>query len=510
MFHFKEEKFVITSALPYANGEIHLGHVVSTYLPADIFTRFLKLNGKQAFHICGTDDFGVPVLIKAEKEGKKPEELVKEFWEKDRKDLKSAGIDFDVFSQTSSPENVELAQHFFSELNKKGFIFTQNIEQFYCENDKKFLPDRYVQGTCPYCGKENQYGAVCENCGRTYAATDLINPKCAIDGSKPIRKKTLHYFFKLSEFDKKLKEWMENNKELQPQVTNYLLQWIKEGLRDWDITRDISWGVKIPLTEAGGKVLYGWFDNHLGYIAFTLKFLKDKKIDGKKFWNEARIYHFIGKDIVYHHYLFLPAMRMGEGEFKLPDSLPTRGHLLLQGHKFSKSRGVYIGLREFLDSFPADYLRYYLASITPYNQSEINFNWDEFQAKINNELVATLGNFIHRATTFVNSTFDGKVPEPGDYDDLDNEFVGRIEKIGEEVGGEIEKNELQRGLKEILEFGAFCNQYFQKKEPWKTKNPNSLYLSVNACRSLAILLFPLCPVCSREIVEAAQSKGRGV
>ena len=235
--------------------------------------------------------------------------------------------------------------------------------------------------------------------------------------------------------------------------------------------------------------------------------LKDKKIDGKKFWNDAKIYHFIGKDIVYHHYLFLPAMRMGEGSFKLPDVLPVRGHLLLQGHKFSKSRGVYIGLREFLESFPADYLRYYLASITPYDQSEINFNWDEFQAKINNELVATLGNFIHRAISFINSTFEGEVPKPKEYDDLDNEFIKKIEGIGKEVGDEIGKNEIQRGLKKILEFGAFCNQYFQKKEPWKTKDPTSLYLSINAVRALAILLYPYVPFASEKLWKQLNFKG---
>jgi methionyl-tRNA synthetase len=238
-----------------------------------------------------------------------------------------------------------------------------------------------------------------------------------------------------------------------------------------------------------------------------LKLLKEKKIDGKKFWNESKIYHFIGKDIVYHHYLFLPAMRMGEGSFKLPDVLPTRGHLLLQGQKFSKSRGIYIGLREFLELFPADYLRYYLASITPYDQSEINFNWDEFQAKINNELVATLGNFIHRTLTFINSTFKGEVPKPKKYGDLDNEFIKKIGNVGEEVGKEIEKNEIQRGLKKILEFGAFCNQYFQKKEPWKTKDTNCLYLSANAARTLAILLHPYVPFATEKLWKQLNLKG---
>lgn len=486
-------KFIVTSALPYSNGEIHLGHIVSTYLPADIFVRYLRLKGGEVVFVCGGDDFGTPILIKAEQENKTPEEFV-EFWHKhQKKDLSDAGIKFDIYHATSSPENIELVQHFFKVLHKKGLIFTQEIEQYYCEKDKKFLPDRYLKGTCPFCGAEDQYGDGCEKCGKTYSPTDVKDPRCAICGSLPVIKKSLHYFFKLSDFSGQLKRWLEKNKNLQTEVKNYVLRWIEDGLKDWDITRDINWGVKIPLEDAKGKVLYGWFDNHIGYISFASKYLKEKGKDGKEYWNSSKIYHFIGKDIAYHHYLFLPAMRMGEGSYKLPDYIPTRGHLLLQNKKFSKSRGWYISLRDFLDSFPADYLRYYLACITPYGQSDVNFDWSEFQARINNELVANIGNFIHRTLTFIWSNFDGRVPKPKEYDAADKKFESRIKSVFKLVEREIEKNELDRGLKKILEFSAFCNQYFQQKEPWKTKGANCLYLCVNAVKSLAILLEPYIP-----------------
>lgn len=499
MITFTKEKVIITSALPYSNGEIHLGHVVSTYLPADIFTRFLRLSEKDVIHVCGGDDYGTPVLLKAEQEKKTPEEYV-EFWhEQHKRDFKDLGISFDIYYQTHSTENIKLVQYFFSALNKKGHIYTKEIEQLFCEKDRKFLPDRYVKGTCPFCKAEEQYGDSCEKCGRTYFSTEVLNPKCSICGSKPIIKKTLHYFFKLSAFSSQLEEWLKKNENLQTEVKNYVLQWIKDGLRDWDITRDISWGIKIPLKEAKDKTLYGWFDNHLGYISFALKYLKEKNINGKKFWNESKIYHFIGKDIVYHHYLFLPAMRIAEGGFKLPDFIPTRGHLLLEGKKLSKSRGWYISLRDFLNKFPADYLRYYLASLTPYSQSDVDFNWKEFEAKINNELVANIGNFIHRTLTFLWNNFSGRVPKPKEYDMLDRELEDYIKSVADEVGKDMEKNYLDRALKTITDFSSFCNQYFQKKEPWKTKDKNCLYLSINAVRGLAILLEPYIPSSCEEL-----------
>jgi methionyl-tRNA synthetase len=388
-----------------------------------------------------------------------------------------------------------LTQYFFKKLLENGHIFKQKINQPFCEKCNKFLPDRYIKGTCPYCKTEEQYSDGCEKCGKTLQTGDILQPHCAICGSEPVIKESEHYFLKLSNFSDELRKWLTLNKNLQKKVKNYVLNWIEEGLKDWDITRDISWGVPIPLEEAKGKVLYGWFDNHLCYISTTLKYFSERSKDGKKIWNSSKIYHFIGKDIVYHHYLFLPAMRIGVGEYKLPDFIPTRGHLLLQGQKFSKSRRFYISLREFLDTFPADYLRYYLTTITTYQQTDVNFNWDEFQSRINNELVANIGNFIYRTMSFIWSRLDGIVPDPEKYNDLDTSFEQKIWNIEDDVGKEIENIQLERALKKISEFSGYCNQYFQKNEPWidKEKSKNCLYLCINAVRSLAILLEPFLP-----------------
>lgn len=505
-----KEKVIITSALPYANGEIHLGHVVSTYLPADIYARFCRMKGYDVVFTCATDDYGTPILIKAEQEGKTPKEYV-EYWNKrDLEDFTKLGITFDIFYKTSSEENLRLTQYFFLKLYEKGYIYSKEVEQPYCEKDKKFLPDRYVIGKCPYCGADDQYSDGCEVCGRILAAGEIKEPRCILCGTTPVTKKSKHYFFKLSQFSERLKDWLEGNKNLQSEVKNYVLRWIEAGLKDWDITRDIPWGVPIPLKEAEGKVLYGWFDNHLCYISTTLKYLEGKGIDGKKFWNSAKIFHFIGKDIVYHHYLFLPAMRMGlDEEYALPTAIPTRGHLLLQGQKFSKSRGWYVSLREFLEHFPADYLRYYLASITPYSQADVNFDWRDFAAKINNELVANIGNFVYRVLSFIYTRFDATVPQPVEADELDIELINKIESTTVNVGAYIEKNELDKGLKSIVEFSTFCNQYFQRKEPWKRAEnaANCLYYSVNATRSLAILLHPYIPYSTEELWRQLSLEG---
>jgi len=494
------DKAIITSALPYANGEIHLGHVASTYLPADITTRFLKLKGVEAYYICATDDYGTPILIQSEKEGKSTSEYVAYWNKRDYEDFIAFGIDFDFFYQTSSPENIKFVQDVFDKLNTAGHIYQKEIIQFYCKNDKKFLPDRYVKGICPYCKAKDQYSDLCESCGRV--PEEILDPKCSICGQPPTKEKTNHYFFRLKNFGDSLSKWLDENEHLQKDVKKYVQNWIKSGLIDWDITRDISWGVPVPLEEAKGQVFYGWFDNHLAYISSAIKFLNDKGLDGKEFWNSADIYHFIGKDIVYHHFLFLPAMRLGiDEEYKLPDYIPTRGHLTLQSKKISKSRNWYIGLKEFLQYYPADYLRYYLVAINPYSQDDLNFDWDEFTTRINSELIGNLGNFVNRALGFTKKAFEGIIPQPEEFDDKDSEAENKIKNLSGEVGMLLEQNHLDRALKKIMGFSSFFNQYFQHKEPWK-KGPGTsscVYLSVNAARSMSIALFPFIPEAAQKI-----------
>lgn len=504
-----KNKAIITSALPYANGEIHLGHVASTYLPADVTTRFLKLNGVEAYYVCASDDFGTPILIQSEKEGKTPSEYVAYWNKRDYDDFTAFGIDFDFFYKTSSPENIAFVQDVFKKLNAAGHIYEKEIIQFYCSNDKKFLPDRYVKGVCPHCNAPDQYSDLCESCGRV--PEEISDPKCSICGQTPTKEKTNHFFFKLKNFGDSLYKWLDENDNLQKDVKKYVQNWIKAGLIDWDITRDISWGVPVPLDSAKDKVFYGWFDNHLAYISTAVKFLDDKGINGKEFWNSADIYHFIGKDIVYHHYLFLPAMRLGiNNEYKLPDFIPTRGHLTLQSKKISKSRNWYIGLRQFLEYYPADYLRYYLVAINPYSQDDLNFDWDEFTNRINSELIGNLGNFVNRALGFTKKAFDGIIPEPENYDEKDKEAESKIKNLSDDLRQLMEQNHLDRALKRIMEFSSFFNQYFQHKEPWK-KGPgttNCVFLSVNAARSIAIALFPFLPESSQRIWDQIGLSGK--
>jgi len=506
----KDNKIIVTSALPYANGEIHLGHIVSTYLPADIFTRYCRLKGYNVVHICATDDFGTPILIRSEQEGKTPSEYVNYWNQKDLEDFTDLGITFDLFGNTSSNENKKLTQDFFNKLKKNGHIEKKTVMQLYCENDKKFLPDRYVKGVCPYCNAQDQYSDGCEKCGQIFQPGEIKNAVCAICGKTPIQKQSEHLFFKVSKFSDKLKEWLTENKNLQDEVKNYVLKWIQDGLRDWDITRDISWGISVPETK--DKVFYGWFDNHLCYISTALTYLSNNNINGKDFWNKSKIYHFIGKDIVYHHYLFLPAMRMGiNEEYKLPDLIPTRGHLMLHGEKFSKSRGWYVGLREFLNNFQADYLRYYLATITPFKQTDVNFDWDDFYSRINNELVANIGNFMHRTLNFISTYHNGEVPTPEEYENIDQEFKEKLLNISKEVDNYLEINEFDKGLKSIIDFSANCNRYFQHREPWKGERGSKtcLFLCINAVKTISVLLDPYLSFSLEKIWKQLNIKNSG-
>ena len=501
---FKNDKpIVITTALPYANGEIHLGHISSTYLPADIFTRFLRISKKVVFHVGASDDFGTPIIIKAEKENKTPKDFV-DYWNKrDIEDFNAIGISFDKFYKTSSIENQKFVQYVFNKLNINGHIYEKEVIQFYCDFDKKFLPDRYVIGICPYCKSKDQYSDLCEKCGRV--PEEILEPKCGICGQSPIKKRSKHFFFKLSNFSFELKKWLTDNKNLQVDIKNYVLHWINEGLEDWDITRDLDWGINIPLDDAKGKVFYGWFDNHLCYISTFNALMKEKlgKNDGKDIWNNSYIYHFIGKDIIYHHFLFLPAIRMGiNREYKLPDYIPVRGHLMLHNKKISKSRNWYIGLKEFISIFNPDFLRFYIAIISPSTQDDVNFDWDVFFSNINNDLIDNIGNFVNRTLSFTQKTFDGIVPEPRVYHEEDRNAIDAIMNIAKQTEEFLKRAESDKALKTILKFSNFFNQYFQKKEPWANKNSSAattLYISINAVRALAILLYPFIPNSAEKI-----------
>ena len=501
----KNKKIILTSALPYANGEIHLGHIASTYLPADIFTRFIKLTNSQIYHICATDDFGTPILIKSEKENKTPKEYVKIWNEKDKKDFESIGIIFDFFYKTSSKENIDFVQYVFLKLHNNNHILERQVIQFYCPFDDKYLPDRYVIGRCPFCKAENQYSDLCESCGRV--PEEILDPKCAICGNTPIKKETNHYFFKLSDFSNELKNWLLNNQNLQQDIVKYVLNWVESGLQDWDITRDLSWGVPIPKINNSkmdkDKVFYGWFDNHLCYISSFATFASNiLNKDGKKLWNESDIYHFIGKDIVYHHYLFLPAIRIGiNNEYKLPDKIITRGHLLFQNKKLSKSKNWYIGLEDFVKNFNPDYLRFYFSSIVPFSQSDINFDWDNFYEKINNELISNIGNFINRTLSFTKKQFNNTVPSKTELDEIDKQALDKIGNIAYEIGDLIYSNNIDKAIKRILQFSTFFNQYFQIKEPWKSKGNanNTIWIAINATRAMALILYPFIPNSAEKI-----------
>ncbi|NOJ29806.1 MAG: methionine--tRNA ligase, partial [Nitrososphaeraceae archaeon] len=461
------------------------------------FARFLRKLGKKVYFICASDDYGTPILIKAEKDNKTPEQFVQYWNSRDREDFASISISFDKFYRTSSRENVEFVQDFFLKLKDNGYIYEKDVIQFFCDYDNKFLPDRYVLGTCPYCNSDNQYSDLCEKCGRV--PQEILDPKCGICGKPPTKKSSKHYFFKLSSFSEKLRTWLSENENLQTDIKRYVINWIDEGLDDWDITRDISWGIPVPLDNAHGKVFYGWFDNHLCYISTTMALLaEENNADGKKFWNDSQIYHFIGKDIVYHHFLFLPAMRMGvDNEYKLPDYIPCRGHLMLQNQKISKSRNWYIGLRDFISQYDQDYLRFYLASISSYSQDDINFDWDLFYEKINNELIDNVGNFINRVLSYTKKQYNGIIPQPiTEFDSEDKICLQKIATIENEVAKFISSIEVDKALKEILKFSNYFNQYFQTKSPWKNKEGTAnttVYLSLNAVRELTLVLEPFIP-----------------
>lgn len=502
------EKYLVTAALPYASGPRHIGHAAGVYIPADIYARYHRMKGHDVVFICGTDEHGTPITVQAVQEGVRPIDIADRYHKIIKDSFDKLGFSFDNFSRTTREIHYRLAQDFFMTLYKKGYIYKKEVELLYCSNCKRFLPDRYVEGVCPYCGAEGARGDQCDACGRILNPTDLVNPHCVICNTTPTTRKSLQWFFKLSAFEDAIKKMLEENRHWPDNVRNFCLQLIeKEGLRDRDITRDLEWGIPVPLPEAKGKVLYVWFDAPIGYISATMEWAQ--KIGDPEKWREywqgdAKIVHFLAKDNIPFHAIIWPAMLMAYGGFNLPWMIPAYEHLNLEGRKMSTSRGWVVELNDFLDEFDPDMLRYYLTINAP-QKRDVDFYWREFQRRVNDELADIIGNFIHRTLSFIYNNFDGRVPAPGEFDEQDKEMLRLIENTQVTVGKHIEEFNSSLGLKEIVRLAGAANKYFNDKQPWRTlkedpqKCATTLYICAQLTRSLAIMLAPYLPFASQRL-----------
>ena len=489
------KRYLVTAALPYANGPLHLGHLRSTYFPGDIYSRFLRMFNEDVLYVCATDEHGTPIIINSEKKNKTPQEFVDYYYKYDKEMFEKININFDSFHRTSSKENIELSQHFFNLMNKNGYIYTKEIEQLYCEKCDRPLPDRLVKGSCPYCGEVDQYGDACEVCGRVIKVEQLIHPYCSICKTPPVKKPSVHYFFKLNEFSDELKKWLIENKNLQEDVKNYVLSWIESGLNEWDITRDLNWGVPVPNEK--NLVFYVWFDAPIAYVSSTLF----KTSEWEKYWKskDSEIVHFIGKDISYHHYLFWPAMLMSVKDgYQLPHSIPVRGYLNLQGKKFSKSKGWYVSIEEFLEHFPSDYLRYYITALTPHSSTDADFYWKDFMLKINNELVANVGNFLYRTLSMSKKHFPEIIPDS----EVDTEMIEKINETSKKVEKLVREYKVKEAMDVILALSSKFNAYLSLNEPWKKEGEEKtkiLLTSLYGVHAISVLMNPYLPEITIEL-----------
>jgi methionyl-tRNA synthetase len=497
-------KYLVTSALPYANGPIHLGHLAGAYLPADIFVRYLRLDGQDVVYICGTDEHGVPITIRAEKEKITPGDVVDRYHREIKSSFERMSVDFDNFSGTSRfPRHNEISQRFFLDLLENGHIETHSEEQFYCPHDKRFLPDRYVEGVCPSCGFERARGDQCDKCGKLLNPVELVNPKCALCGNVPELRTTSHWYLRLQDFEKRLVEWLSSKKEWKENVRNFMLGWIQtEGLRERAITRDIDWGIPVPLPGAEGKVLYVWFDAPIGYISSTVEWAqKIGKPDlWKDYWcaKDTRLVHFIGKDNIPFHAVIWPAMLMGQnGGYVMPFDIPANEYLTLEGDKFSTSMNWAVWVDEYLENFPADPLRYCLAANAP-ETKDADFSWKSFQARNNDELANILGNFANRTLTFVNNFCSGKVPEAESGAAEDEISRALAEKITE-IKRCFSSYKVREACRVLMDIARLGNKYFDEQKPWALRkdSPDRLAAVMAACmnilRVLSVAMFPIMP-----------------
>jgi methionyl-tRNA synthetase len=512
-----KKRILVTSALPYANGPIHLGHLAGAYLPADIFVRYHRLNKKDIIFICGSDEHGVPILLRARKENVSPQEIVDRYHERNKNSFHNFGINFDYYGRTSSKVHHETSQEFFRTLAQKENFVLKTDEQLYDSEAKIFLADRFVRGECPNCQFPEAYGDQCEKCGSSLSPMDLVNPRSAITNSKPVLKKSTHWYLPLAKFQPELEKWVKKHPEWKTNVLGQIRSWFDQGLKDRAVTRDLPWGVEIPKdvaqragVEADGKVLYVWFDAPIGYISATKEWAAEKGNPDlwKEYWqrDDTRLIHFIGKDNIVFHCIIFPAMLHAHGDYVLPENVPANEFLNLEGDKLSTSRNYAVWLEDYLNNFEPDSLRYCLASNLP-ETKDSDFSWKDFQARNNNELADILGNFINRTLTFCAKNFDGCVPTPGKYDTEDKALINTLKTAPDRIGKLIDSFLLRQAVKEMMDVTRFANKYFNDKKPWESIKNNrdkcatTIYLALETVKSLSILFDPIIPFTGIKIRE---------
>ncbi|MBO4965342.1 MAG: methionine--tRNA ligase [Muribaculaceae bacterium] len=504
----KYKRTLITSALPYANGPVHIGHLAGVYVPADIYARYLRLKGEDVVFVGGSDEHGVPITIKARNEGVTPQDIVDRYHKIIKDSFEELGISFDVYGRTTSETHRKTASEFFRRLYEKGEFVEQTSQQLYDEEAGQFLADRYVTGTCPHCGFEGAYGDQCEKCGTSLNATDLINPKSAITGSVPVMRETKHWYLPLDKWEPKLRQWiLEEHKEWKPNVYGQCKSWLDMGLQPRAVSRDLSWGIPVPVEGAEGKVLYVWFDAPIGYISNTIDLLPN---DWEKWWKdpETRMLHFIGKDNIVFHCIVFPAMLMADGTYNLPENVPANEFLNLEDDKISTSRNWAVWLHEYLRELPGkqDVLRYVLTANAPETKDN-NFTWKDFQTRNNSELVAILGNFVNRAMVLIQKYYDGVVPECGELTDFDRQMIEETQKSVKELGEYLDVFKFREALKEAMNVARIGNKYLADSEPWKVIKTDPervktiLNLSVQLCASLAVIFEPFTPFMSADLIK---------
>jgi len=493
-----KQRFTITAALPYTNGPVHIGHLAGVYIPGDIFTRYQKLIGNDAIYICGSDEHGVPITIRAKKEGKTPQQVVDKYNAIIKKSFADFGIKFDNYSRTSLPIHHKTASDFFKKLYDNHKFIEKTAQQLYDEQEQQFLADRFVTGTCPKCGYEHAYGDQCEKCGTSLSPTELINPMSTISGNKPIIKETKHWYLPLNEYEKFLREWIleEHAKDWKSNVRGQVKSWLDDGLRPRAVTRDLDWGVPVPVDGAEGKVLYVWFDAPIGYISSTKEWAQKTGNDWKKYWQDkdTKLVHFIGKDNIVFHTIIFPAMLKAHGDYILPENVPANEFLNLEGDKISTSRNWAVWLHEYLEDFPdkQDVLRYVLTANAPETKDN-DFTWKDFQTRNNSELVGNLGNFINRVLVLTHKYYEGVVPQASSFTNIDTTVLNEIKTYPEKIGKLIERYRFREALSEYMNLARLGNKYLADEEPWKQIKTNPervatiMFVAVQIAGALAVL-----------------------